>query len=74
VPATETSYLQYWPQTNVSEFISDLDVGIKPSAWLFVPPPCGTSSCKLLILPGGCEAFTDGTPGGQDDVLASMLS
>ena len=60
-----------WLRMNVSEFVTDLGVGMKPSAWLFVPPQCKHSSCKLLILPGGCNAFTDDPPGGgSDDAFA----
>ena len=57
----------WWLRINVSEFTPDLGVGIKPSAWLFVPPACKQGLCKLLILPGGCDAFTDDPPGENDD-------
>ena len=33
---------------------------MKDSAWLFVPPQCKEGECKLIILPGGCNAWTDG--------------
>lgn len=52
-----------WQRINVSEFVTDLGVGMMPSAWLFVPPPCQQrEKCKLLILPGGCDAFHDPPP------------
>ena len=41
------------------------------SAWLFVPPRCKTggktgASCKLIVLPGGCNAFLGSVPSGGD--------
>lgn len=57
----------WWLRVNVSEFVTDLGVGIKQSAWLFVPPVCQHQSCRLLVLPGGCDAFTDDPPGGGSD-------
>lgn len=63
--------LAYWRRMNVTEFVTDDGVGIKPSAWLFVPPVCETGTCKLAILPGGCDAFTDDPPqGGSDGDMA----
>ena len=50
-----------WLRMNVSQFVSDTGVGIKTSAWLFLPPQCKTQTCGLLVLPGGCDAFV-GTP------------
>jgi len=50
------------------------------SAWLFVPPICKAGAgagagCKIVVLPGGCDAFVDPPPGGgSDDVqLAPIL-
>ena len=62
---------------NVSEFVDDLGVGMKTSAWLFVPPQCANDAvpeqetCKLLILPGGCDAFLGMPPlEGSDAAFA----
>jgi len=63
----ETADPALWMRINASEFVTDLGVGIKPSAWLFVPTACGTGLCKLLVLPGGCDAFHDEPPGADDD-------
>ena len=42
------------------------------SAWLFVPPRCRTGACKIIVLPGGCNAFADAPPAGDgnDDAFA----
>ena len=37
---------------------------------LFLPPKCLVDRCALLLLPGGCDAFHDGTPGGSDGDFA----
>jgi hypothetical protein len=60
----------WWKRMNVSEFVTDLGVGMKTGAWLFLPPQCETGLCKLILLPGGCNAFTDDPPGGSDDAFA----
>eukprot|EP00756_Hemistasia_phaeocysticola_P002630 Hpha_TRINITY_DN1178_c0_g1::TRINITY_DN1178_c0_g1_i1::g.113135::m.113135 len=62
-----------WKRINATEFVFDLGVGMKPSAWLFVPPQCENGTCSLLILPGGCDAFQDSSPpgsGGSDSDFA----
>jgi hypothetical protein len=49
----------------------DRQQGMTDSAWLFVPPRCEAGVCKLIILPGGCNAFVDSPPGGgSDDAFA----
>jgi hypothetical protein len=53
-------------RVNTSEFVTDTGVGMKQSAWLFAPPQCKKEKCKLLILPGGCDAFHDDPPGNDD--------
>ena len=69
--ADSTAHLEYWLRINATEFVTDLGIGSRPSAWLFVPPQCREGTCKLLILPGGCNAFTDDPPsGGSDDDFA----
>ena len=42
---------------------------MKPAAWLFVPPQCQKGTCRLLILPGGCDASSNNAkpPGGGSD-------
>lgn len=51
---------KYWRRINATTFVPDpLGAGMRQSAWLFVPPLCETGSCKLIILPGGCNAETD---------------
>jgi hypothetical protein len=65
----------WWLRVDVSEFVPDRGVGVKTSAWLFVPPQCkagSNSTCKLLILPGGCSARLDPSPpsGGSDGAFA----
>ena len=41
------------------------------SAWLFVPPRCRAGICKVIVLPGGCNAFLGLPPtGGSDDDFA----
>ena len=70
--AAEKEDSSLWLRMNVSEFVHDSGVGMKSSAWLFVPPQCAAVSksdtkCKLLILPGGCDAFTGNAPGGGSD-------
>ena len=62
-----TQHRQYWLRINATEFVTDLGIGSRPSAWLFNPPQCRAGTCKLLILPGGCNAFTDDPPGGGPD-------
>ena len=32
--------LRWWTRINASEFVSDLGVGMRPTAWLFAPPQC----------------------------------
>jgi len=60
-----------WQRLNVSEFVPDKGVGMKGSAWLFVPSQCETGVCKLLMLPSGCDAFNDkNPPGGSTDDFA----
>jgi len=63
---------KYWRRINTTVFVSAAAVsaGMRPSAWLFVPPQCDKGTCKLVILPGGCDAFKDGIPGGSDDDFA----
>jgi len=71
-----------WMRINASEFVEARNTGggMKDSAWLFVPPQCDTKAaiakaagggqgakCKLIILPGGCNAFTDSPPTGGSD-------
>lgn len=65
----------WWKRINVSEFVTDLGIGMKIGAWLFVPPQCknmtSPNKCKLLIRPGGCDALVDpDPPGGSDDDFA----
>jgi len=65
------AHQQYWLRINATEFVTDLGIGSLPSAFLFVPPQCKSGTCQLLILPGGCNAFTDDPPdGGSDDDFA----
>ncbi|KAL1500433.1 hypothetical protein AB1Y20_013090 [Prymnesium parvum] len=61
-----------WRRVNVSAFVRDLGVGVRPAAWLFLPPACGgASACKLLLLPGGCDPLEELPPlGGSDDAFA----
>ena len=72
--------LSWWLRINASEFVPDLGVGMRPTAWLFAPPQCrqtpsgaagdGGASCDLLVLPGGCDAILDeNCPGCTDDGL-----
>lgn len=68
--AAPTVDSSWWLRMNVSEFVPDRGVGMKISAWLFLPPQCKKQQCKLLILPGGCNAFTDSAPGGSDGEFA----
>jgi hypothetical protein len=61
----------YWKRINALKFVPHpLRAGMSPSAWLFLPPQCETGECKLMILPGGCQAFVGGPPGGSDDAFA----
>ena len=77
--AAESVENSWWKRINVSPFVPDKGVGMRLSAWLFVPPQCdvtandvddmnGSVKCKLLILPGGCDAAMDPVPpsGGSD--------
>jgi len=59
----------WWLRINATEFVpaDNLGQGMKPEAWLFVPPPCNAGRCKLLVLPGGCNAWTEDPPGETDD-------
>ena len=64
-----------WYRVDVSEFVKDLGVGMRPSAWLFIPPSCeegGKVACKLLILPCSCDAELDVAPPvvGSDGAFA----
>jgi len=63
---------KYWRRINATAFVPPASVaaGMRPSAWLFVPPQCDKGTCKLVILPGGCDAFKDDLPGGPDDDFA----
>eukprot|EP00756_Hemistasia_phaeocysticola_P050735 Hpha_TRINITY_DN25924_c0_g1::TRINITY_DN25924_c0_g1_i1::g.185476::m.185476 len=56
-PAPEIYDPLLWESVDVSEFIKDTGVGMKPTAWLFVPPQCRSAPCGLLILPGGCSGL-----------------
>eukprot|EP00656_Telonema_subtile_P028702 TRINITY_DN3129_c0_g2_i1.p1 TRINITY_DN3129_c0_g2~~TRINITY_DN3129_c0_g2_i1.p1 ORF type:complete len:762 (+),score=135.77 TRINITY_DN3129_c0_g2_i1:98-2383(+) len=65
-PAANAS-VSNWLRIDASEFVTDLGVGMFPSAWLYVPDQCAQGLCKLLILPGGCDAMHEDPPsGGQD--------
>jgi hypothetical protein len=71
--ATTEKVVKYWMRINTSEFVlkKDRQQGMKDSAWLFVPPRCKTGPCKIIILPGGCDAFIEPPPsGGNDDAFA----
>jgi len=71
-PTTE-KVEKYWRRIDVGEFVEEKDrqQGMKDSAWLFVPPRCETGACKIVILPGGCDAFIEPPPsGGSDDAFA----
>jgi hypothetical protein len=71
--ATTQKVVQYWMRINTSEFVlaKDRQQGMKDSAWLFVPPRCKTGPCKIIVLPGGCDAFIEPPPsGGNDDAFA----
>jgi hypothetical protein len=65
-PADKT-HQQYWLRVNATEFVTDLGIGARPSAWLFRPPQCEHGTCQLLILPGGCNAFTDDPPAADGE-------
>merc|ERR1712224_825396 len=48
--------------------MGDLGVGMKPFAWLFVPPPCQQRElCKLTIMPGGCDGVDPPMGNEMDD-------
>ena len=62
-----------WKRVNNAEFITSNNTaqGYKEGAWLFVPPQCNAGGCKLIVLPGGCNAYIDPPPnGGSDDAFA----
>lgn len=65
----KASIAKYWLRVNVSEFVLEKDrqQAMTDSAWLFVPPRCNTGMCKLIVLPGGCDAFFGTPPGGGSD-------
>jgi hypothetical protein len=67
-PTTE-NVEKYWLRIDVREFVQEKDrqQGMTDSAWLFVPPRCETGACKIIILPGGCDAFFEAPPGGGSD-------
>jgi len=67
--ATTENVQEYWLRVNVSEFVLEKDrqQAMTDSAWLFVPPRCKTGACKLIVLPGGCDAFLGSPPGGGSD-------
>lgn len=72
-PGPKSYDMSLWKRINASEFVTDTGVGIRPSAWLFVPPQCTNGTCSLLILPGGGNAATDASPpgsGGSDEDFA----
>ena len=63
----------FWMRVNNSEYINENNYaqGYTEGAWLFVPPRCNRGGCKLIVLPGGCRAYTDSPPsGGSDDDFA----
>ena len=62
-----------WMRINNTEYINanNYAQGYTDGAWLFVPPQCKRGGCKLIVLPGGCRAYTDNPPnGGSDDAFA----
>ena len=71
--ATIQNVQHFWLRINVGEFVlkKDRQQGMTDSAWLFVPPRCNNGTCKVIILPGGCNAFLGLPPrGGSDDAFA----
>eukprot|EP01084_Bolivina_argentea_P019163 35639_1 len=68
----------WWKRMNVSEYVTDKGIGMHSSAWLFLPPQCQTNNtiCKLLILPGGCNAEIDPAPpmSGSDNDFAKYAT
>lgn len=69
--------LLWWRGVDVSDMVPDAGVGMRSSAWLFAPPAsegggANAAACKLLVLPGGCDAATDPVPplGASDDAFA----
>jgi hypothetical protein len=63
----------HWLRVNNSEYIeaNNYAQGYTEGAFLFVPPQCTKGGCKLIVLPGGCNAYTDHPPtGGSDDAFA----